>query len=136
MSKILQVINPFYVFKSGDCLNLSEDGTKYIGSKEESFEHSGDDGQVFSSSCKNTFTISSNYAEDLIKNGYLKETANENTQFVNVFDEIDRLLVTYEEDLKNIDKGAENVPACIKVEKTTVLQNLIKVLTHLKNLKK
>lgn len=56
--------------------------------------------------------------------------------FVNVFDEIDNMLDAYTKDLKNINTDMDNAPECLKVEKTTVLKNLIKTLNYLKNLRK
>ena len=56
--------------------------------------------------------------------------------FVNVFDEIDKMLNTYTSDLKSIDSDMDNAPECLKVEKATVLKNLIKTLNYLKNLRK
>ena len=49
---------------------------------------------------------------------------------------LDEMIDTYNEDLKNIDKDTEDFPQCMKVEKETVLRNLIKVLSYLKTLKK
>ena len=39
-------------------------------------------------------------------------------------------------ELKNIDKDMKDQPTCLKVEKTTVLNNMIKLLNHLKGLKR
>ena len=71
----------------------------------------------------------------MIKAGIL-ENAKTDKSFVNVFDEIDNMINTYSTELKNIDKDMANSPECLKVEKTTVLQNLIKTLDHLKTLRK
>ena len=57
-------------------------------------------------------------------------------EFVNVFNAIDNMLDTYKSDLKNIDTDMSDAPECLKVEKTTVLRNLIKTLDYLKNLRK
>ena len=82
-----------------------------------------------------TCSISKDIATSLLNVGILKEDKPE-TSFVNVFDRIDEMIDTYNEDLKNIDKDTEDFPQCIKVEKETVLRNLIKVLSYLKTLKK
>ena len=37
---------------------------------------------------------------------------------------------------KSIDKDLKDIPACVKVERQTVLQNMITLLKHLKSLKK
>jgi hypothetical protein len=59
-----------------------------------------------------------------------------NDKFVNVFDEIHDMLETYTEELSNIDEDMANQPACLKIEKETVLRNLINALSHLNSLKK
>ena len=56
--------------------------------------------------------------------------------FVNVFDEINGLIEKYEYDLANVDEELKNEPECVRLEKTTVLTNLLKVLNYLKDLKK
>lgn len=53
-----------------------------------------------------------------------------------MFNAIDNMLDTYKSDLKNIDTDMSDAPECLKVEKTTVLRNLIKTLDYLKNLRK
>ena len=74
----------------------------------------------------------------MVKNGILEDpfATKTNSSFVNVFDEIDDMLIKYNADLHNIDKDMKGQPECLKVEKPTVLSNLIKVLTHLKGLRK
>ena len=81
------------------------------------------------------FEISEDYAKALVEIGNLAEV-QEKTDFVNVFDEIEKLAKMYDEELDNIDKDFENSPACLKVEKETVLRNMLKVLEHLHSLKK
>ena len=78
-----------------------------------------------------------NYAVRLVF-GYLEEVnENENkTSFVNVFDEIDTLLEKYKKGMENLEEDMIGLPACVKVEKETVLSNLITLLEHLKSLKK
>jgi hypothetical protein len=46
------------------------------------------------------------------------------------------MLEEYNEELGNIDDDMADEPACLKVEKETVLRNMIKVLEHLNSLKK
>ena len=55
---------------------------------------------------------------------------------MNVFDEIENLSKKFKEELDNIDLDLAGEPQCVKVEKTTVLTNLITVLDHLKTLRK
>lgn len=135
----LRVINPFFTLEFGDILELDQDGENYTAEHNEEFDRASTDGGVYKSSLKSTFTISKDYAKELIADGYLeefKESQATSNKFVNIFDEIDNLLKQYQEELDTIDDSKESVPMCVKVEKTTVLSNLIKVLTHLKNLKK
>lgn len=133
MSKTLEVIKPFDILDEGDVFELTADGKYYVceyNEENSAFEGAGN----FSSSYNTSYKISVDYAKALVNLGILsEETENESSDFVNVFDEIDRLLAQYTGDLNSIDK---NLPTVLKVEKTTVLENLIKVLNHLKSLKK
>lgn len=116
---------------------LAEDGT-YSFQKNEEFHKAGDSNDI-NSSYSATFKISKDYAEQLVKDGYLEEVnakKNEKDGFVNVFDEINNLIERYEDQLKNIDLDMANEPQCLKVEKTTVLTNILSVLNHLKTLRK
>ena len=132
MSKTLEVIKPFDILDEGDVFELTADGKYYVceyNEENNAFEGISD----FSSTYSTSYKISVEYAKLLISAGILKATEEENAAFVNVFDEIDRLLNEYTKDLNNIDG---KMPTVLKVEKTTVLENLIKVLSHLKSLKK
>lgn len=131
--KKYKVINSYFSLAEGDILEPSEDGKFYTAEHAEQFDKTGVNGETFSSSITNTVTFSADYVQVLLENGYLAEVSED---FVNVFDEIDNLLKGYEADLKEVEADKDAVPACLKVEKTTVLSNLIKVLTHLRNLKK
>lgn len=138
MAKILKVIQPFFVMEVGDTFELSENGT-YVSTYTEEFNRVGAEDSNISSSYNSRFEISPEYADELIESGYLENVFKEektDAPFVNVFDEISAMLDTYNSDLTNIDKDCEDLPACLKVEKETVLRNMIKVLEHLKSLKK
>lgn len=134
--KELKVIEPFFNLEIGDKLTLTEDGKSYVFTDSDSSvdkTESGDSKFSFSA----TFKIDSVYAQELIKNGYLEEVDyKKNDTFRNVFDEIDIMLNRYNEELDNLDRDFDDKPACLKVEKGTVLKNLIKVLSHLRELKK
>ena len=138
MSKTLRVVEPFFVLDAGDTLELSEDGKTYVFSKNEEFHKHGDDTQDINSTYTSTFTISTDYAAYLIKEGLVEEiiASDNEAPFVNVFSEIDRLLAQYTDELKNIDEDMATMPECMKVEKVTVLKNLIKTLSYLRGLKK
>lgn len=135
MSKTLKVIDPFLRLDYGDTFELTADGQHYESSVEENFSDVRDDGSQYTTKYNGKFTISKEYAENMVKEGYLEEVKDKK-DFVNIFDEIDNLLNKYTDELKNIDEDWPNIPPCLKVEKTTVLDNLITVLSHLKSLKK
>lgn len=136
MSKILRVIDSFFVVEIGDTFTLSEDGKNYVHERSEEF-HKADDSNAVNSSFQSTFSISPDYAKQLIADGYLEEVEPTNKkQFVNIFDEISNLINKYQTELNNIDADMAGEPQCVKVEKTTVLTNILSVLNHLKNLRK
>lgn len=138
MSKILKVIEPFFMLDLDDTLELTEDGKFYVANRNEEFRSNNEDSDIMSS-YKSEFCISTKWAKQLIEDGFLEEVEIDKPKkqnFVNVFDEIDNLLVKYENDLKNINSDMKDEPECLKVEKTTVLKNIIKVLNHLKTLRK
>jgi hypothetical protein len=56
--------------------------------------------------------------------------------FTNVFDEISRLIEKYSAEKKSLNEEMANMPECLKVERATVLNNIISVLDHLRGLKK
>ena len=137
MSKTLKVITPFFTLGIGDILELTADGNYYEFKQEEKFGQNNVDGTAdYESLFTSSISISVDHAKELIAEGYLSEEADAKDKFVNVFDEIDALLKEYTKDLDDVDKDKDTVPACVRVEKATVLSNMIKVLTHLKNLKK
>ena len=137
MSKILRVIDPFFVLEVGDTLTLSDDGKFYVFERSEEFHKAGDSNEL-NSTYNSKFTISIDYAKELIKEGYLEEVESKQktSSFVNVFDEIDNLINKYQNDLARIDIEMADQPQCLKVEKTTVLTNILSVLNHLKTLRK
>jgi hypothetical protein len=139
MAKTLRVIDPFFVMELGDTFEYSEDSKMYVSVHNEDF-YNTDNSSVESikSSYNSQFQISVDYAKTLIKEGYLEEVpeTEKNANFVNIFDEIDNLLTKYKSGLKTIEKDMAELPACVKVERQTVLTNMITLLEHLKSLKK
>ena len=123
----------------GDTFEYSDNEKMYVSKhNEEFYKMESEKIDEVKSSYKSEFRISAEYAEDLIEEGYLEEV-NENeskTSFVNVFDEIDTLLEKYKKGMDNLEEDCVGLPACVKVEKETVLSNLITLLEHLKSLKK
>lgn len=136
MSKTLQVIEPFLTLSVGDALELSQDGRNYVNVHKDEFCRSDEEGNDFSSSYEGTIKFSVAYAKELVKNGYLAEQTDSDRPFVNIFTEIDELLNKYTTELNEIEKTMKDSHPCVKLEKTTVLTNLIKLLTYLKGLKK
>ena len=135
MAKTLRVIDSFFVMEVGDTFVLSEDGKYSISCHNEEF-HKNDDDNSVNSSFTSEYRISPEYAEQLIKDGYLEEVGSTKKDFVNVFDEIDNLINRYQTELVNLDSDLAGEPQCVKVEKNTVLTNLLSVLNHLKTLRK
>lgn len=140
MGKTLNVIEDFAYLTAGDVLTLLEDGSEYVIESHEVFDRNNDDNTEFKSSFTSRFSISPAYAQELIENGVLEDPNQmhdlHNETFVNVFDEIDDLLETYGIELDNLPNTMKDQPECLKVEKATVLSNLVNVLNHLKSLKK
>lgn len=133
MAKKLEVIIPFFIMEQGDVLTLSENGKEYTSSYS-SEKHLDDDPNSWSK-YSSEFTISVESAKSLVKDGYLKEVeSSKDNGYKNVFVEIDELLNSYNNDLTNLHNDSQ--PACLIVEKETVLRNLIKILTHLKSFKR
>lgn len=132
MVKSLKVIKPFGTAEIGDVFELTDMNT-YV-CKNTWSANENDENETFLASVSQEVSISDDYAEMLVSNGYLSEE-NEKS-FVNVFDEIENLAKFYDKELDNLEKDYENLPTCMKVEKETVLRNMLKVLEHLHSLKK
>lgn len=141
MAKILKVTKPFFVMEIGDTFEYDANTKQYKSVY--NIEHNGSDEKSTTvvSTYNSVYTISEEYAKMLIDNGYLEESyidteSEKPTQFVNIFNEIDRLISEYSKDLDGIDNEYKDMPECLKVEKVTVIKNLLKLLTYLKSLKK
>ena len=130
MTKSLKVIKPLLSLSIGDTLELSEDGKFYVFEYKDHYDESN---YMFSTTC----SFSTEYANELIKEGYLTNyTFAENKPFINVFDVITNLLKTYQGQLDEVLQKDGDYPMCLKVEKQTVLSNMIKLLMHLNSFKK
>lgn len=136
MTKILKVIKPFFVMENGDTFEYNADTDQYESVYNEEHNSSNEDNSTVVSSYNSVYRISKEYAKMLLDNGYVEEV-DENKRFVNIFDEIDNKLSEYNNELYTLKtKADENTPQCLLVEKETVLRNMIKLLEHLKGLKK
>lgn len=138
MAKVLRVINPFFVMEAGDTFEYSNETKMYVSKHEEEFYKAEDDSvNEIKSTYSSNFQISADYAKTLINEGYLEEvTEKTDNTFVNIFDEIDALLAKYNKGLATIDEDTAELPTCVKIERQTVLSNMITLLEHLKSLKK
>ena len=137
MAKVLRVIEPFFDVDIDDTFALSDDAKFYVFEKNEEFHTNSSETEDLTSSLKSTFKISIKWAKQLVEDGYLEEVNEKaNAKFVNVFDEIEKLLNAYQEELKLIPETMKESPECLRVERTTVLMNMIKVLSYLKTLRK
>lgn len=138
MSKVLRVIDPFFVMEVGDTFVYSNEDKMYVSQHNEEFRTSKEDDDL-TSVYNSTFEISPKWAKQLIEDGYLEEVTENTTkssQFVNVFDEIDNLIGKYQSEFDSIEETMANSPECLKVERITVLSNMLKLLNHLKSLRK
>ena len=136
MSKVLKVVDPFLRLDLGDTFEQNENGD-YVATVQEDFTNNSDSGAVYTTKYHANFTISKDYAEMMVKDGYLEEVATEEDQcrkFINIFDEINTLIDKYKAELKTTET-ADLHPA-VKHESEVVYTNLLTVLEHLKSLKK
>jgi hypothetical protein len=137
MAKVLRVIEPFFDMDVDDTFVLTDDGKSYVFEKNEEFHTNSPEIDDMTSTFKSTFKISTKWAKQLVEDGYLEEVNEKNnSKFVNVFDEIEKLLNAYQTELKELPTTMKESPECLKVERTTVLSNMIKVLSYLKTLRK
>lgn len=139
MAKILRVIDPFFVMELGDVFEFDSESNMYTSvHKEDFFKLDDESTNEIKSSYNSEFSISPEYAKTLIEDGYLEEADDSSSKstFVNIFDEIDTLLAKYHNSIDTIEKDTAGLPACVKVERETVLTNLCTLLEHLKSLKK
>lgn len=135
MTKVLKVVDPFLRLDLGDVFEQNEDGD-YVATVREDFTNNADNGAVYTTKYHADFTISKDYAEQMVKDGYLEEVATneQNKSFVNIFDEIDTLINKYKNDM--IEAKTADLHPAVKRESEVVYTNLLTILEHLKSLKK
>lgn len=137
MAKVLKVIKPFFVMELNDTFEFSQEDNQYVSSYNVEYNEGDDADTSVSSKYTSEYKISTDYAKYLIEKGFLEEVEETKTKnFINIFDEIDSLLDQYNTELKKLPFDMEGEPECMKLEKKTVLTNLITVLDYLKALKK
>jgi len=138
MTKELKFVKPYFMMDPNDRMVISEDGKSYVSTYSDEYHADSDDDNVWST-YSSTFAISTEQAKRLLAQGVVEEvheTKDQANKFVNIFDEIDNLISLYTLQLTTLDEDYKDQPLCLKNEKLTVLNNLIKLLNHLKNLKK
>ena len=136
MNKTLTVIKPYGGMEPGEIFELSADGKTCVNTHTNEYSSTLKDADI-NSKMVTEYSISTDFAKDLISDGILDDgEKKEGRNFVNVFDTMDDMLDTYQKDLDNIDTDMKDSPACLKIEKETVLRNLIKTLSYLRSLKK
>lgn len=135
MNKVLHVTEPFFTVEVGDTFEYDDNTNMYVAQRTEEFHKTDDSNSELRSMFNSNFAISVDYAKELIADGYLEDVTEKKT-FTNVFDEIQRLNDKYSDELKNLNEDMAGMPECLKVERTTVLNNILSVLDHLKSLKK
>lgn len=138
MTKTLRVIEPFLIMETGDTFEYDETTKMYISKRSEEFYQADDKNSDIKSSYDSEFRISVEYAQELVNARILEEATELEPKptFVNIFSEIDNLLKKYNSQLANLNAEMEDMPECMKLERRTVLMNIITVLEHLKSLKK
>lgn len=136
MAKTLRVIDTFFCMEVGDTFEWDDNTQMYVAEHSEEFHKSDDSDSELRSCYQSNFAISADYAKELIADGYLEVVGAEKKVFMNVFDEIGRLTEKYNDELKNLNEDMANMPECMKVERTTVLNNMLSLLNHLAGLKK
>ena len=136
MTKILKVVKPFFVMEAGDTFEYDAEAKQYKSVYNEEHNGSDENNSTVISSYNSVYTISEEYAKMLIDNGYLVEINDKKQNFVNIFEAINTLINEYSEELEKLLTTEDDTPQCLKVEKETVLRNMIKLLEHLRSLKK
>ena len=135
MTNKLRVNNNFYGLVPGDILTLSDDGKAYVLES----HNSVDSESGLSSTFDLLFCIGTQKAEELVKAkvlGEVEENKKKESQFVNVFDEIDKLLEEYKTEAEKLEHENDDRPHWFKVERSNVLESQVDLLMYLKSLKK
>lgn len=137
MAKKLIVLEPFALLNTGDELIWSKEEGMYVAEYDEK-ENTLSEDKKYLANYYSKYSLSEDYAKVLIKEGFLKEDTPESkkTEFVNVFDEINKLQNKYADDLMDLNRNRNKMNRYEAIEKETVLTNILTVLDHLKTLRK
>ena len=134
MDKVLKVKKSFLGVEVDDTFEYNKDENTYNCDKSNVYSYCGNNDCTIKSNY--LVSISTNEANSFVEKGYLEPIKNDkNTEHVNVFDKIGTMIDAYVADLNNIDEDMKDSPECMKVEKRTVLENLVKTLWSLKQYK-
>ena len=110
MTKILKVIKPFFVMEIGDTFEFDSNTNQYKSVYSEEHNESNDENSTMMSSYNSEYTISEDYAKMLVDNGYLTEVGSKENTFINIFDEIQNLLIKYNNDLTDVLNSTDDTP--------------------------
>ena len=138
MAKILKVTKPFFVMEIGDTFEYDANTKQYKSVY--NIEHNGSDEKntTVVSTYNSVYTISEEYAKMLIDNGYLEESyidteSEKPTQFVNIFNEIDKLEKT-KIDTKNFSLTYDNYQPWAWALLIVVMLNVVMQYTVLRRI--
>ena len=135
MDKVLKVKKSFLGTDVNDIFEYDKENNTYELNKNHTYSQV-EDGNPYTVKSSYEVSLSADNINDLINKGYLVPVKDENKKvYVNIFDKIDELINLYISELKNIDEDMKNAPACLKIEKQTVLENLVQTLESLKQYK-
>ena len=135
MDKVLKVKKSFLGTDVNDVFEYDKENNTYELNKNHTYSQV-EDGNPYTVKSSYEVSLSADNINDLINKGYLVPVKDENKKvYVNIFDKIDELINLYISELKNIDEDMKNAPACLKIEKQTVLENLVQTLESLKQYK-
>ena len=135
MDKVLKVKKSFLGTDVNDIFEYDKENNTYELNKNHTYSQV-EDGNPYTVKSSYEVSLSADNINDLINKGYLVPVKDDNKKvYVNIFDKIDELINLYISDLKNIDEDMKNAPACLKIEKQTVLENLVQTLESLKQYK-
>lgn len=135
MDKVLKVIKPFAQMQVGEVLEYDSEKNEYTNTQSQSYSKLDED-DTYTVKCTSLLTLNTDYINKLIESGYLEPVKEDKgNEHVNIFDKIDEYLKIYVNEIKNLKEDMKEAPACLTLEKQTVLENLIRLLDDLKSYK-
>lgn len=142
MTKRLKVIKPFSIagdpitLEIGDEFEFIEDTNEYRNKRVVRHDENNEEFSL-TQDFAYSYNISIGYANKLIAEGFLEKIdEKKSNDFVNIFEEMKNIKEEYINQLNNLNTEFAESPMCLKIEKETVLRNLITLLDYLISLKK